>query len=112
MVKKYVGKGVCCHVWDQEIDSVYTNNGGSRIFQTGGRGANFQGGGENLLFGQIFPKKLHENERIWTPEAGACDTSEGIQPWADVTSGPKQTPPPPSPMKRTEFYKKLGVYWH
>ena len=32
----------------------------------GGGGANFQGGGKNLLFGQIFPQKLHENKIIWT----------------------------------------------
>ena len=30
----------------------------------GGGGANSQGGGANLLFGKIFPRKLlHENER-------------------------------------------------
>ena len=31
------------------------SSGGSRISQTGG-GANFQGGGANLLFNQIFPE--------------------------------------------------------
>ena len=39
-------------------------SGRSRISER--RGANPQGGGANLLFGQKIPEKLHENERIWT----------------------------------------------
>ena len=34
-------------------------------FPDGEGGANFQGGGKNLLFNK-FSLKLHENERIWT----------------------------------------------
>ena len=32
-----------------------------------GEGANSKGGCEKLLFGQLFPQKLHEIETIWTP---------------------------------------------
>ena len=40
-------------------------SGGSRIFRREG-GANSQSGCANLFFG----RKLHENERIWTPSLG------------------------------------------
>ena len=37
-------------------------SGGSRISRK--RGINLKGGGANLLFCPIFPKKLHENKKI------------------------------------------------
>ena len=44
---------------------MYSISGGSRIF-LGGRGTNSQSGCANLF----FPRKLHENETIWTPGGG------------------------------------------
>ena len=45
------------------------NSGGSRIFPRGG--ANSQ----KCYYFSIFCRKLHENERIWTPGGG------GARPW-------------------------------
>ena len=57
---------------------LYTS-GGSRIFPRGG-GANSQ----NCYYFSHFCRKLHENERIWTPRGG-------VRPWRPPLDPPMYT---------------------
>ena len=49
---------------------VVADPGFPRRFGGGGGGRQLLGGGENILFGNVFCRKLHESERNWT-EKGA-----------------------------------------
>ena len=48
------------------------------------RGRQIQGWGANLLFGQFFSQKVHENERNWTKPRG------GTHRWYQCPRGIRQ----------------------
>ena len=50
------------HLKRNNISELKYNQGGSRISRGGGGLSSTGGGGANLLFGQFFCEKLHENE--------------------------------------------------
>ena len=60
-------------IWPETVNIELICSGGSRIFPRGG--ANSQ----KCYYFSIFCRKLHENERIWTPRGGA--RVPGAPPW-------------------------------